>query len=42
MLSKNEKTAIEVERVMQEVYERIGIDYHTYVTTINTEGVKVV
>src|SRR6185295_17363691 len=35
MLSKDEKTAVEVEKVMQEVYERIGIDYHTYVTTIN-------
>ncbi len=41
MLSKDQKTALEVEKVMQAVYERIGIDYHTYVTTINTEGVKV-
>ena len=42
MLSKDEKIAIEVEKVMKEVYDRIGIDYHTYVTTINKEGVKVV
>ena len=42
MLSKDEKTALEVEKVMQAVYERIGIDYHTYVTTINREGVKVI
>jgi homoserine kinase len=42
MLSKDEKIALEVEKVMQAVYERIGIDYHTYVTTINTQGVKVI
>lgn len=42
MLSKDEKTALEVEKVMQAVYERIAIDYHTYVTTINMEGVKLV
>lgn len=38
MLSKEEKTAKEVERVMKEVYNRIGIDYNTYVTTINKNG----
>ena len=42
MLSKDQATALEVENVMKEVYERIGIDYHTYVTTINKKGVKVV
>src|SRR6188474_2798142 len=42
MLSKDEKIATEVEKVMKEVYDRIGIVNHTYVTTINTEGVKVV
>jgi len=42
MLSKDENTALGVENVMQGVYDRIGIDYHTYVTTINREGVKVV
>jgi len=42
MLSTNETTAKEVEKVMKGVYERIGISYHTYVTTINAGGVQVV
>jgi homoserine kinase len=42
MLSEEEKTARDVEAVMKEVYERIGIEYNTYVTTINTKGVEVV
>ena len=41
MLSKEEKTAKEVEAVMKEVYNRIGIDYNTYVTTINKKGVEI-
>jgi homoserine kinase len=40
MLSKEEKTAREVEKVMKEVYEKIGIEYFTYVTTINKDGVQ--
>lgn len=42
MLSKDEPTAKNVKQVMSEVYERIGIDYNTYVTTINKKGVEVV
>ncbi|HZI69409.1 MAG TPA: homoserine kinase [Hanamia sp.] len=42
MLSKNESTAQQLELIMQEIYERIGVDYKTYVTSINTEGVKIV
>ena len=42
MLSKEEKTAKEVEAVMKDVYNRIGIDYNTYVTTINKKGVEVI
>ncbi len=42
MLSKEEKTAKEVESVMKDVYNRIGIDYKTYVTTINKKGVEVI
>lgn len=42
MLSKEEKTARLVEQVMIEVYNKIGIDYHTYVTTINKQGVVIV
>lgn len=41
MLSKNETTARAVEAAMKEVYERLGIAYHTYVTTINKKGVSV-
>ncbi len=42
MLSKEEKTAKAVESVMKEVYNRIGVEFHTYVTTINKKGVQVV
>lgn len=41
MLSKDEATAKSVEIVMKEVYDRIGIDYYTYITTINKNGVEV-
>jgi len=42
MLSKTETTAKVVENVMKEIYNNIGLPYHTYVTTINKEGVKIV
>ena len=42
MLSIDEKTAKATEQVMKGVYERIGIEYYTYVTTINKKGVEVV
>jgi homoserine kinase len=42
MLSKDEATAIAVEKVMQSIYDKIGLAYHTYVTTINQEGVKII
>lgn len=42
MLSKDEKTATAIETVMKEIYERIGIEYNTYVTTINKKGVEIV
>jgi homoserine kinase len=40
MLNKEESTAKAVEAIMQEVYTSIGIDYRTYVTTLNREGVQ--
>jgi homoserine kinase len=40
MLSKDEPTAQAVEAEMKSVYERLGLDHHTYVTTINQTGVK--
>lgn len=41
MLSKDESTAKDVELVMKDVYNRIGIEYNTYVTTINKKGVEI-
>ena len=42
MLSEEEKTAMQVASVMKDVYDKIGIDYKTYVTTLNNEGVKII
>ncbi len=42
MLSKDAATAQKVEKLMHEIYTRIGLDHHTYVTTINQQGVKVI
>ncbi len=41
MLSKEETTAKIVEKIMKAIYDKIGVEYHTYVTTINNDGVKV-
>lgn len=40
MLNRDEETAQKVEAIMKDVYEKIGIDYKTYVTKVNMEGVK--
>jgi len=40
MLSRDIHTARAVEQVMKNIYNDIGLDYHTYVTTINHTGVK--
>ena len=40
MLSKDEVTAKSVAAVMKSIYDRIGVNYHIYVTTVNQEGVK--
>src|SRR3954471_21406259 len=42
MLSADKATAENVETVMKEVFERMGISYHTYVTTISKTGVQVI
>ena len=42
MLSENKSIAKEVEQIMAEVYSTIGIEYKTYVTTINPQGVKII
>jgi homoserine kinase len=41
MLSKEEKTAAQVENVMKDIFNKIGIEYHTHLTTINKQGVRV-
>jgi homoserine kinase len=42
MLSQDYDTAVEVEKTMHGIYTRIGLDHHTYVTTINQQGVKII
>lgn len=42
MLSTDLLTAATVEKEMKSIYDRIGLDYQTYVTTINNKGVKVI
>jgi homoserine kinase len=39
MLSRDEATAQAVAAVMKSVYDRIGVNYHIYVTTVNHQGV---
>ncbi|HEY4154152.1 MAG TPA: homoserine kinase, partial [Puia sp.] len=39
MLSANREIALAVEQAMRSVCDRIGLNYHTYVTTISTQGV---
>lgn len=40
MLSKDASTAVAVESEMKAVYTGLGLEHHTYVTTINHSGVK--
>jgi homoserine kinase len=42
MLSRDEATASRLETIMKDIYTRIGLDHHTYVTTINHQGVKII
>ncbi len=42
MLSKEEATAKQVEMVMKSIYTRLGIEFRTYVTTINYKGVEII
>lgn len=41
MLSKDEKTALSVEKAMKEVYQKSGLDFHTHVSPISANGVKI-
>lgn len=42
MMSKEEETAKNVELAMKDVYNKLGIDFYTYVTTINKKGVEII
>ncbi len=42
MLSKDQSTAFAVEKEMKSVFEKFGLDHHTYVTTMNHSGVQFV
>jgi homoserine kinase len=42
MLSKNIHIAHDIESEMISICKSLGVEYHTYVTTINNEGIKVV
>lgn len=41
MLSETKETARQVEQVMQKVYTDLEVDYHTYVSKINKQGVTI-
>lgn len=41
MLSKDAQTAQAVAKEMEDVFTKIGIAFHTHVTTINQQGVKI-
>lgn len=42
MFSKEEEIAYKVEEIMKSIYEKIGVEYKTYVTSVNLDGVKIV
>ncbi len=42
MFNKDEKTAVVVKEIMEDVYTKLGVDYRVYVTNLNNEGVKIV
>jgi homoserine kinase len=42
MLSKTKAIAEAVEKEMIDICTSLGVEYHTYVTTINNEGIKIV
>lgn len=42
MISADIETAKSVENEMKAVFTKIGIDHHTYVTTLNKQGVRII
>ena len=41
MLCEEKNTALKVEKIMKDIYDSTGLKYHTYVTTINNEGIRI-
>jgi len=39
MLNKDQETALIVEEIMKNIYTRVGIEFKTYVTKLNTKGI---
>jgi len=42
MLSKDKNASVRVEEAMKNVYDKLSIEYHTYVTSLNLRGVTVI
>lgn len=42
MLSRDQSTAQKVEAAMKTIYTSIGLANHTYITTINQDGIKII
>lgn len=42
MLNNEEGIARETEKIMKDVFTHVGIEFRTYVTTVNRDGVKVI
>lgn len=42
MLSKNEATAVAIEKEAIQVYNKIGLPVNTYVSNVNAQGVKII
>jgi homoserine kinase len=40
MLNEHRQTAKTIEKIMQEIYTRLGIEHKTYVTAVNHHGVR--
>jgi len=41
MLHKNLSSAEQSEKIMREIYSRVGIEHKTYVTKLNHQGIKI-
>lgn len=41
MLCKSKNIALEIEKIMQQIYVNLGIDFKTYVTCLNKKGITI-